>query len=65
MICDLETGVCGVAGEEEFKVIDLQKQQKKSIYIMSPIRFARIAGDWNLSCGVLKNSTDITLTSTR
>lgn len=39
MICDLETGVCGVAGEEEFKVIDLQKQQKKIdlYYVTDPI----------------------------
>src|SRR5699024_4210470 len=30
MICDLETGVCGEAGEEEMEVIDLN-QPKKSI----------------------------------
>lgn len=39
MICDLETGVCGVAGEDEIEVIDFN-QQKKSIevyYITDPI----------------------------
>ena len=30
MICDLETGVCGVAGEEEIEIIDFS-QPKKSI----------------------------------
>ena len=30
MICDLETGVCGVAGEEEMEMIDFN-QPKKSI----------------------------------
>lgn len=39
MICDLETGVCGVAGQEEIELIDF-KQPKKSIevyYITDPI----------------------------
>lgn len=39
MICDLETGVCGEAGEEEMEVIDLN-QPKKSIdvyYVTDPI----------------------------
>jgi putative protein-disulfide isomerase len=39
MICDLETGVCGVAGEEEMEVIDFN-QPKKSInlyYVTDPI----------------------------
>jgi len=29
MICDLETGVCGVAGEEEMELIDLNPSKKK------------------------------------
>ncbi|MGK7377674.1 DsbA family protein [Planococcus shenhongbingii] len=39
MMCDLETGVCGVAGEEEMEIIDLN-QPKKSItlyYVTDPI----------------------------
>lgn len=39
MICDLETGVCGTAGEEEIEMVDFN-QQKKSIevyYITDPI----------------------------
>ncbi|GHH99664.1 DsbA family protein [Neobacillus kokaensis] len=39
MICDLETGVCGVSGEEEMEMIDLN-QPKKSIevyYVTDPI----------------------------
>lgn len=39
MICDLETGVCGVAGEEEIGLIDFN-QPKKSIevyYVTDPI----------------------------
>jgi len=39
MICDLETGVCGVAGEEEMEIIDFN-QPKKSIevyYVTDPI----------------------------
>lgn len=39
MICDLETGVCGVAGEEEMEMIDFN-QPKKSIevyYVTDPI----------------------------
>ncbi|MEH7523127.1 DsbA family protein [Bacillus sp. JJ1503] len=39
MICDLETGVCGVAGEEEMEVIDFN-QPKKSVnlyYVTDPI----------------------------
>jgi putative protein-disulfide isomerase len=39
MICDLETGVCGVAGEEEMEMIDFS-QPKKSIevyYVTDPI----------------------------
>lgn len=39
MICDLETGVCGVAGEEEMELIDFN-QPKKSIdvyYVTDPI----------------------------
>ncbi|PAE40173.1 DsbA family protein [Bacillus sp. 7884-1] len=39
MICDLETGVCGVAGEEEMGLIDFS-QPKKSIevyYVTDPI----------------------------
>ncbi|AZV41838.1 hypothetical protein BAOM_1228 [Peribacillus asahii] len=39
MICDLETGVCGAAGEEEMEVIDFN-QPKKSInlyYVTDPI----------------------------
>lgn len=39
MICDIETGVCGVAGEEELEIIDFN-QPKKSInlyYITDPI----------------------------
>jgi putative protein-disulfide isomerase len=39
MICDLETGVCGVAGEEEMELLDFS-QPKKSIevyYVTDPI----------------------------
>ena len=39
MICDLETGVCGVAGEDEMEMIDFN-QPKKSIevyYVTDPI----------------------------
>lgn len=39
MLCDLETGVCGVAGEEEMEIIDFN-QPKKSInlyYVTDPI----------------------------
>lgn len=39
MICDLETGVCGLAGEEDMEIIDLN-QPKKSIdlyYVTDPI----------------------------
>jgi putative protein-disulfide isomerase len=39
MICDIETGVCGVAGEEEMELIDFN-QPKKSInlyYVTDPI----------------------------
>ncbi|MEH7346194.1 DsbA family protein [Bacillus sp. JJ1532] len=39
LICDLETGVCGVAGEEEMEVIDFN-QPKKSVnlyYVTDPI----------------------------
>jgi putative protein-disulfide isomerase len=39
MICDLETGVCGVAGEEEMEIIDFN-QPPKSIevyYVTDPI----------------------------
>jgi putative protein-disulfide isomerase len=28
MICDLETGVCGVAGEEEMEVVDFNQPKK-------------------------------------
>lgn len=39
MVCDLETGVCGVGGEEEMEIIDFN-QPKKSInvyYVTDPI----------------------------
>ncbi|MGJ7921722.1 DsbA family protein [Neobacillus sp. LXY-4] len=39
MICDLETGVCGVVGEEEMKIIDIN-QPKKTVdlyYVTDPI----------------------------
>ncbi|TDK59381.1 DsbA family protein [Bacillus salipaludis] len=39
MICDLETGVCGVAGEEEMEIIDFH-QPKKTVdlyYVTDPI----------------------------
>jgi putative protein-disulfide isomerase len=39
MVCDLETGVCGVAGEDEMEMIDFN-QPKKSIevyYVTDPI----------------------------
>jgi putative protein-disulfide isomerase len=39
MICDLETGVCGVAGEEEMEIIDFN-QPKKTVdlyYVTDPI----------------------------
>ncbi|SEQ88139.1 Predicted dithiol-disulfide isomerase, DsbA family [Virgibacillus subterraneus] len=39
MICDSETGVCGVSGEEELEVIDLNKPQKTIdlYYVTDPI----------------------------
>ncbi|WEK54135.1 MAG: DsbA family protein [Candidatus Cohnella colombiensis] len=40
MICDLETGVCGVAGEEEMEVIDFNQPPKKVAnlyYVTDPI----------------------------
>ncbi|SDN34805.1 DsbA family protein [Bacillus sp. OK048] len=39
MICDLETGVCGVAGEEEMEIIDLNPTKKKIdlYYVTDPI----------------------------
>ncbi|WP_285766943.1 DsbA family protein [Peribacillus sp. SI8-4] len=58
--CDLNTGVCGVAGDEEWEVIDFD-QQKKSInlyYVTDPIcshcwaiepilrRFIKLYGDY-------------------
>ncbi|SES25479.1 DsbA family protein [Psychrobacillus sp. OK032] len=39
MVCDLETGVCGVAGEEEIEVIDFNQPQKSInlYYVTDPI----------------------------
>ncbi|MFD0621347.1 DsbA family protein [Paenibacillus sp. GCM10027629] len=39
MICDLETGVCGVAGEEEMEMIDFNQPQKsiELYYVTDPI----------------------------
>jgi len=39
MMCDLETGVCGVAGEEELEIIDFNQQQKTIdvYYVTDPI----------------------------
>lgn len=39
MICDLETGICGEAGDEEMEMIDLDKPQKKInlYYVTDPI----------------------------
>lgn len=39
MICDLETGVCGVAGEEEMQVIDFNRPEKSIhlYYVTDPI----------------------------
>ncbi|MCJ8007143.1 DsbA family protein [Lederbergia wuyishanensis] len=39
MICDLETGVCGVAGEEEMEIIDFNQPQKTIdvYYVTDPI----------------------------
>ncbi|SHG83621.1 DsbA family protein [Ornithinibacillus halophilus] len=39
LICDLETGVCGVAGEDEMEMIDLNKPQKTIdlYYVTDPI----------------------------
>ncbi|RLL41999.1 DsbA family protein [Oceanobacillus piezotolerans] len=39
MVCDLETGVCGVAGDEQMEVIDLTKPNKKIdlYYVTDPI----------------------------
>ena len=34
MICDLETGVCGVAGEEEMEMIDFNQPKKSIKFIM-------------------------------
>lgn len=39
MVCDLETGVCGVAGEEEIEIIDFSKPNKtvELYYVTDPI----------------------------
>lgn len=39
MICDLETGVCGVAGDEEMEIINLHAPEKKLdlYYVTDPI----------------------------
>ena len=40
MVCDLETGVCGVAGDEEIEIIDLNAAAKKTVnlyYVTDPI----------------------------
>lgn len=39
MICDLETGVCGVAGEEEMEMIDFNQPQRsiEVYYVTDPI----------------------------
>lgn len=39
MICDLETGICGVAGEEDMEVINFNQHQKKAdvYYVTDPI----------------------------
>lgn len=39
MMCDLETGVCGVAGEEEMEIIDFNQPEKKVnlYYVTDPI----------------------------
>ncbi|WP_232843457.1 DsbA family protein [Sporosarcina beigongshangi] len=39
MMCDLETGVCGVAGEEEMEIIDFNQPEKniKLYYVTDPI----------------------------
>jgi len=39
MMCDLETGVCGVAGEEEMELIDFSQPQKsiEAYYVTDPI----------------------------
>ncbi|WP_370643130.1 DsbA family protein [Sporosarcina sp. ACRSM] len=39
MICDLETGICGVAGEEEMGLIDFNQPEKKVnlYYVTDPI----------------------------
>ncbi len=39
LICDLETGVCGVAGEDEMEIIDLNQPSKKIdlYYVTDPI----------------------------
>ena len=39
LMCDLETGVCGVAGEEEMELIDLNPPKKKIelYYVTDPI----------------------------
>lgn len=39
MLCDLETGVCGVAGEEEMEIIDFNQPEKNInlYYVTDPI----------------------------
>ncbi|MDW0118321.1 DsbA family protein [Sporosarcina thermotolerans] len=39
MVCDMETGVCGVAGEEEMEVIDFNQPEKtiRLYYVTDPI----------------------------
>ncbi|CAI6046106.1 hypothetical protein PAECIP112173_01203 [Paenibacillus sp. JJ-100] len=39
MVCDLETGVCGISDDEEMQIIDLKKEEKKSTlyYVTDPI----------------------------
>ena len=34
MICDLETGVCGVAGEKKWRLLILINQKNRLIFIM-------------------------------
>lgn len=57
LICDPNTGVCGVGDEEEMEVIDLNQPQKQSTFIMLRTQCVHIAGQLNQYYDVSENST--------
>ena len=58
MICDLETGVCGVAGGDEMELIDLNPKKEITLYYITDPS-ALTAGHSNPSFAGLKSSTAI------